>query len=218
MQDCDEPHALTTAEVGDVIAEYRQATANALKAGCEGVELHAASGYLPMQFLSPGSNQRTDRYGGSVENRVRFVVETLRAMIDVAGADRVGVRICPGNPFNDIDDPNPVETYATLMRAVKPLKLAYLHLIHLNLPTVDGLALAREIQPAPLMINESLTFESAQQYVADGTAVAASFARFFVSNPDLVQRWRTGAALAPFDRRTLYTPGPKGYTDYPALS
>jgi len=217
MQDCDVPHALTTAEIGDVIAEYRQATLNALKAGCEGVELHGASGYLPMQFLSPGSNQRTDRYGGPVENRVRFVVETLQAMIEVAGADRIGLRICPGNPFNDIEDPNPAETYATLMRAVKPLKLAYLHLIHLNVPTVDGVALVREIRPAPLMINESLTFESAQQYVADGTAVAAAFGRFFVSNPDLVQRWRTGAALAPLDRKTLYTTGPKGFTDYPAL-
>jgi N-ethylmaleimide reductase len=214
MQDFDLPRELSTAEVARVVDEYRQATVNGLAAGFDGVELHAASGYLPMQFLSSGSNRRTDRYGGSAENRVRFVVETLEAMCSAAGADRVGLRICPGNTFNDVLDDDPTETYATLMRAVRPLELAYLHLIYLPNPNVDGLALAREIRPAPLVINESLTFESAQRYVEDGTAEAASFGRFFIANPDLVHRWRTGTPLAQFDRRTLYTPGAKGYTDY----
>jgi N-ethylmaleimide reductase len=218
MQDFDVPRALETHEIPQVIEEFRQATRNALAAGFDGVELHGASGYLPMQFLSSGTNQRTDRYGGSAENRVRFVVETLAAMSEVAGADRLGLRICPGNPFNDVHDDDPAGTYAALLRAVRPLRLAYLHLIHLPHPHVDSLVLARKIRAAPLLLNESITFEMAQKYLGDGTAAAVSFARYFIANPDLVHRWRIGAPLAEFDRKTLYTSGAKGYIDYPALA
>jgi hypothetical protein len=129
MQDLDTPRALDTNEIPGVIAQYGQATTNALAADFDGVELHSASGYLPMQFLSTGSNRRTDGYGGSVHNRIRFVVEALEAMAAAAGgASRVGIKISPAMPFNDIQDDDPVETYTTLVKAIAP-RLAYLHVL-----------------------------------------------------------------------------------------
>lgn len=218
MQDHDVPRALATSEIAGVIDEYRQATANALRAGFDGVELHCTSGYLPAQFLSTGTNQRDDRYGGSVENRIRFVLETLAAIAGEAGAGRVGFRICPGNPFNDLHDDNPAETFAALLQAATPLQLAYLHLIYVPMPRLDSLALVQQNYRGAMIINESLTFDKAQAYVGEGVAEAASFGRYYVSNPDLVQRFRAGAELAPLDRDTLYTPGAEGYTDYPTLA
>lgn len=217
MVDFDEPHALTAAEVRDVVAEYRAAAAAAIQAGFDGVELHAASGYLPMQFLSTGSNQRTDLYGGSSENRCRFVMETLQAMAEEIGAGRVGMRVCPGNPLHDIQDDNPAETYATLLKSVSSLGLAYLHLIRLRGLDFDPLALCRDNFTGPLILNESLDAASAAQHLAAHDAEAVSFGRFYISNPDLVERFRVNAPLTPFDRKTLYTPGPEGYTDYPML-
>ena len=218
MQDFDVPRALRTEEIPAVIDEYRQATKNALAAGFDGVELHATSGYLPAQFLSTGSNQRSDDYGGSVANRIRFVVETLQAMIDVAGAGRVGLRICPGNPFNDLHDEDVAGTFAALLQAVTPLQLAYLHLVYLPALPLDGLQLVQQHYRGNLIINDSLDFAKASAYIDQGIAAAASFGRYYVSNPDLVERFRTGAALAPFDTATLYADGPRGYVDYPALS
>jgi N-ethylmaleimide reductase len=217
MVDHDTPRALATAEVATVIDEYRIATRNALAAGFDGVELHCTSGYLPAQFLSTGTNQRTDQYGGSVENRIRFAIETLQALSAEAGAGRVGFRICPGNPFNDLSDDNPHETFSALLQAATPLQVAYLHLIYVPLPTLDSLALVQENYQGAMIINESLTFDKAQDYIGKGVAAAASFGRYYVSNPDLLRRFREGAALQPLDRNTLYTPGPEGYVDYPAL-
>jgi len=217
MVDFDAPRALETSEIPGVIEEFRQAALNAVAAGFDGVELHCASGYLPMQFLSTGTNKRTDRYGGSVENRIRFTVEALEAMSGAIGAGRVGLRICPGNPFNDITDEDPAETYGALLRAIDPMRLAYLHLIYLRLPQVDGLAVAEANFTGPLILNESIDFDAAREFVSSGSATAVSFARFFIANPDLVRRFREGAALAQFDRKTLYTPGAAGYTDYPPL-
>lgn len=216
-QDFDMPRALRTDEIAGVIDEYRQATRNALEAGFDGVELHCTSGYLPAQFLSTGTNQRTDQYGGSAQNRIRFVIEALQAMAAEAGAGRVGFRICPGNPFNDLHDDNPGETFAALLQAATPLNLAYLHLIYVPALPVDGLQLAQQNYRGAMIINESLTLESAQRYIENGIAAAASFGRFYISNPDLVERFRRGAELAQPDRNTMYTPGPKGYTDYPFL-
>ncbi|WP_150292643.1 alkene reductase [Sphingobium estronivorans] len=218
MVDFDEPHALTTGEVQDVIDEYRAAAAAAIKAGFDGVELHAASGYLPMQFLSTGSNLRTDIYGGTAENRCRFVIQTLRAMATEIGSGRVGIRICPGNPLHDIQDADPVDTYSTLLKAASCLNLAYVHLIRLSDIGFDALALCRENFAGSLILNESLNEESASRHLAAGSAEAVSFGRFYISNPDLVARFRVGAALARFDRSTLYTPGPQGYTDYPTFN
>jgi N-ethylmaleimide reductase len=213
----DAPRELGSDEISAVIEEYRAATRNAFAAGFDGVELHGASGYLPEQFLSSNSNRRSDRYGGSAANRARFAIEVLAAMASVAGADRVGLRIGPGNSFNDIADEDPPATFAALLDGVRPLGLAYLHLVHLRTPRVDGIALARQNFRGPLILNESLTLELAQRYIAEGVADAASFARWYISNPDLVRRLREGRELAPFDRRTLYTAGREGYIDYPAL-
>ncbi|MFC3106564.1 alkene reductase [Undibacterium arcticum] len=217
MVDFDEPRALSAAEVPNVIGEFRVATAKALAAGFDGVELHCASGYLPMQFLSTGTNRRTDRYGGPVENRIRFVVETIEGMSDEAGSGRVGLRICPGNPFNDLHDDDPGETYSALLRAVTPMRLAYLHLIWLPTPEIDSLAVVKTHYQGALILNESVEHDGAQRLIADGTTDAVSFGRPFIANPDLVRRFREGRRLADFDPQTLYTPGPAGYIDYPAL-
>ena len=217
MADFDEPRALRLDEIPGVIDEFRQATANAFAAGMDAVELHCASGYLPMEFLSTGTNRRTDAYGGSVHNRIRFVVETLQAMINVRGPGRVGIRICPGNPFNDLHDDDPVETYSVLLDAIRPMHLAYLHVIRSPRPEIDGFGLARRHFDGPLILNDSFDLVTAEQAVSEGQAAAISFGRYFISNPDLVRRFREGAALAPMNNRTLYTPGEVGYTDYPAL-
>lgn len=214
----EEPRALETHEVAGVIEEYAQATRNALAAGFDGVELHCTSGYLPAQFLSTGTNKRTDQYGGSVVNRIRFVVEAIEAMTAVAGAGRVGFRICPGNPYNDLTDENPTETYSTLLEALDGKGLAYLHLINVPGLGVDSIGIAKAHWNGPLVLNESFTLEPAKEAVGSGTADAISFGRLFVSNPDLVERFRRGAPLAQFDVKTLYSPGAEGFTDYPTLA
>ncbi len=218
MVDLDEPRALRLDEIPGVIGEYRHATQCALQAGFDGVELHCTSGYLPAQFLSTGTNLRTDAYGGSVQNRVRFVLEVLEAMTAVAGSGRVGMRICPGNPFNDLHDENPHETFATLLDAVSPMKLAYLHVIRSPRRSLDAFALAREHFRGALIVNDGFDRESADRVLGAGQAAAVSFGRSYIGNPDLVRRLREGLPLADFDLATLYTPGPKGYTDYPAAS
>ncbi len=217
MQPFDEPVELTTDEVVATIADFRRAAANARAAGFDGVELHGTSGYLPAQFLSTGTNRRTDRYGGSVENRIRFVVETLDALTDEIGAGRVGMRVCPGNPFNDLHDDDPAETFAALFAALEPMGLAYLHVIRMD-AGVDNLALARRTCRAPLVVNDSYGIDEAERVVAAGDAAAVSFARAYISNPDLVERIRQGVDLAAFDRKALYTTGAEGYTDYPAAT
>jgi N-ethylmaleimide reductase len=217
LVDFDEPRALEPVEMPALIDEFRQAAENALLAGFDGVELHAASGYLPMQFLSTGTNRRTDRYGGVVENRIRAVVEMLEAMSSVAGPGRVALRICPGVTFNDIQDDDPVETYSALLSAIDPMKLAYLHLILLKTPQIDGLEVARAHFTGPMIQNDSITLDRGNALVDTGAAAAVSFGRHFIANPDLARRLREGAELARFDRKTLYTPGAAGYTDYPML-
>ena len=216
MVDFDVPRALETQEIAGIIEEYKQATSNALEAGFAGVELHATSGYLPAQFLSTGTNQRTDQYGGSVENRIRFVVEALEAMCSVAGSDKVGIRICPGNPFNDLSDANSEETFRTLLKAIDSMGLAYLHVIRMpkKVAGVDNLELAKANFSGPLIFNDSYTLEKASQVLDSGDADAISFGRYFVANPDLVEKFRSGEILAEFDHKTLYTAGSKGYTDY----
>ncbi len=216
MQPLDSPRELSTAEVGEVIEEYRQATVNAYEAGFDGVELHCTSGYLPAQFLSTGSNQRDDQYGGSVANRCRFALDVLAAMASVDGAGRVGMRICPGNPFNDLSDENPQETFDHLLQQASGLGLAYLHAIRLPRGPVDNLALGRRYFADRLIGNDSYTFEEATDAVRSGQLTAVSFGRYFIANPDLAERFREGKQLADFDLATLYTPGEDGYSSYPA--
>jgi len=215
------PRALETGEIAGVIADYVAAARNAIRAGMDGVELHCASGYLPMQFLSSNTNQRTDRYGGSVENRVRFVVEVMEAMAEAIGPGRVGFRICPGVKFNGADDANPHETYATLLRALDGKGFAYCHLMHIDLAGQDPLDLVNANWAGPVIFNRGLTLESARAVLAAGKADAVSFGYLFIGNPDLVERFRTGAPLVKAGRANFYTgegDDHRGYTDYPTLA
>lgn len=218
MAECPMPRALETQEIAGVIDEHAAATRNARDAGFDGVELHCTSGYLPMQFLATGTNRRTDRYGGSPENRARFVIETLEAMAAAIGPGRVGFRISPGNRFNDMEDDEPAETYGALLRSVDRLGLAYVHVINTPIPGLDPLPFVKRHWHGPVIGNNDLSLDSARRMLADGLADAASFGRLYIGNPDLVERFRRGAPLNEPDRRTFYAGGPAGLIDYPALA
>jgi N-ethylmaleimide reductase len=210
----DEPTALASAEIPGIVEEYRKATQNAFEAGFDAVELHCTSGYLPAQFLCSGTNQRADQYGGGPANRMRFVLEVLAAMTGVDGAGRVGIRICPDNPFNDLYDENPQQTFEYLLAEVEGMDLAYLHVIRFG-GRVDNIELAQRYFQDRMIANESYSFEEAQAALAGGEVTAVSFGRHYIANPDLVERWQQGRALADFDPGKLYTPDAEGYSDYP---
>jgi N-ethylmaleimide reductase len=170
-----------------------------------------------MQFLSSNTNQRTDGYGGRVENRIRFVIEALEAMIKAAGSpSRVGIKISPAMPFNDIHDGNPVETYTTLVKAISPLGLAYLHVLRTP-PIPNIFELLRPLFNGPFAAGGGFTLESGNAALASGLADFIVFGKLFTSNPDLPIRFAKGAALVEPDPSTFYTPGPKGYVDFQPL-
>ena len=214
------PHALTTDEVKAVVAEYGTAAANADRAGFDGFELHNGQGYLPMQFLLPNVNLRDDEYGGSVANRVRFSLEVIEAMADVLGPERVGIRIAHGNKFNDVRDEEPEATYATLIRGLQPLDIAYVHVVTPGLPMQykvpeNTTAIVRDNFDGVLIRNGGYDQEKAEAAIAAGEADLVAFAKLFLANPGLPERFRDGADLNEWDMETFYTPGPKGYVDYP---
>jgi N-ethylmaleimide reductase len=217
LQDFVIPHALTIAEIAEVVEGYRQSARRAIAAGFDGVELHAASGYLPEQFLSTGSNQRNDQYGGSVENRTRFVLEVLAAMVNEVGSDRVGIKISPEMNFNDIVDANPQETYTYLVKQLCDLQLAYLH-VALFGAKFDYHGALRPLFDGSYLIGSGQTKESAESLINEGKADAAVFGSTFLANPDLPERFRVGAELNTPDKNTFYAPGAEGYIDYPTLS
>ena len=206
------PEEMTVAEIKQTIADYGRAAKNAMAAGCDGVELHCTSGYLPAQFLSTGTNKRRDEYGGSLENRHRFVLETLSAIIDAVGAGRVGIRICPANPFNDLHDDSPEETFSALIGKINPMGLAYLHIIRMK-AGVDNIELSKSFN-GPIILNDSYGFENGNRALANGLAEAISFGRPFIANPDLLEKFAKGGELNRPDFSKLYTAGPKGYSDY----
>jgi N-ethylmaleimide reductase len=221
------PRALETAEIPGVIDAYRQGARNALKAGFDGVEIHGANGYLIEQFLQSHTNLRTDRYGGSIENRVRFLMEVTAAVIEVWGADRVGVRLSPYGVANDSGEPEPMPLYSHAIKSLDPLGLAYLHLVeprssgagraevnHQNVPS--AMVLFRPIWSGVLISAGGFTGETAEAAVAAGHADAIAFGRIFISNPDLPRRLRRGFPLTPYNRATFYGGEAMGYTDYSA--
>jgi len=216
MQDHPEPRALETSEIPGVIEEYAQATRNALAAGFDGVEYHSASGYLPMQFLSSNTNVRTDNYGGSVQNRIRFVIESLEAMIVAAGdASKVAIKISPAMPFNDIHDADPKETYTTLVSALAPMGLAYLHILRTALP--ETFEMLKPLYPGTLAVGGAFTKASGNEALESGLADFVVFGKLFTSNPDLPARFAQDAELVEPDPDTFYSPGPEGYTTYGSL-
>lgn len=217
MEEFITPRELTLDEIAGVINEYRQAARRAIDAGFDGVELHTASGYLPEQFLSSGSNQRQDQYGGSVENRARFVLETLAAMVAEVGGDRVGIKISPEMGFNDITDANPQETYTYLVDQLRDLNLAYLH-VALFGAKVDYHALLRPRFNGAYLIGGGLDQTGAEAVISDKRADATVFGGAFLANPDLPERFLQGAPLNTPDKNTFYSPGAEGYIDYPSLS
>lgn len=223
MQALPVPRALELDEIPGVVEEYAQAARNAVEAGLDGVEVHGANGYLIHQFLAPGSNTRTDEYGGSPENRARFAIEVTRAVVEAIGADRVGIRLSPAHNIQGCteDDAADVEaTYAALTEAIAPLGLAYVSVLSAD-PRSETVLRIRKDFGGPFMINtgfaEVTTRESAQALLDDDLGDAVAVGRQFLANPDLPRRWETGAELNEPDPDTFYTPGAKGYTDYPAL-
>lgn len=215
--------ALSTAEVEAVVEEYRVGAANAKAAGFDGVEIHAANGYLPHQFLSSATNQRTDRYGGSVENRVRFLQEVVEAAIAAFGAERVGVRLSPYAPYNHAMDQDPPSTYAHAAAMLQAKAVGYVHLADTVAFATGQPALPQILQDVKphykgsVIVNGGLSPEDAGALVADGSADAVAFGRLFIANPDLPARIKAGASLNAFDYGTAYGGDARGYTDYPGL-
>jgi N-ethylmaleimide reductase len=220
------PRALETSEIPGVVDAYRQAAKNALLAGFDGVEIHGANGYLIEQFLQSHTNLRADQYGGSIENRTRFLMEVTRAVVEVWGANRVGVRLSPYGIANGSGEPDPMPLYAYVVQSLNPFGLAYLHLIeprssgagraevnHQNVPS--AMVLFRPIWNGVLIAAGGFTGETANAAIEADHADAVAFGRIFISNPDLPRRLQRGFPLTPYNRATFYGGDVAGYTDYP---
>ncbi len=220
--DVGTPRALETSELPGIVADYVKATKNALAAGFDGVEIHAANGYLLDQFLRDGANQRTDAYGGSVENRMRFPLEAIDAIVAVAGAQRVGIRLSPVSPASGLSDSNPTAVFFPFVRELSKRGLAYVHVVEgatggaRDASPFDFHALRKEFA-GPWMVNNGYTREMAIEAVASGYADFVAFGKAYIANPDLAERLRVDAPLNDLDADHLYGGGAEGYTDYPTL-
>jgi 2,4-dienoyl-CoA reductase-like NADH-dependent reductase (Old Yellow Enzyme family) len=217
--------ALDIAEIPGILDDYARATENALKAGFDGVQIHAANGYLIDQFLRDGANLRTDTYGGSVDNRIRLLSEVAERVVAVAGADRTGVRLSPNGASQGVDDSDPHALFLPAAARLSELGIAFLELREPGPEGTFGRTDVPKLSPAirsvfdgPLVVNSDyVTREAAQAALDSGVADAVSFGRTFLANPDLPERLRTGAALNEGNMATWYSQGPEGYVDYPAL-
>lgn len=223
LVDYVEPRALDLHELPGIIADYEHATKCALAAGFDGVEIHAANGYLLDQFLRDGSNQRTDNYGGNFENRARLLLEVTKAVVAVAGSDKVGIRVSPVNPFNDMHDSNPQALFNYVAKALNQFNLAYLHAVEGG---IHGGGVAdpfdftelRKIVKSSYMANLGYDKARGNAAIACGHADAIAYGVPFIANPDLVARYKMDAALNEADSKTFYGGTEKGYTDYPFLN
>ncbi|MEO8256686.1 MAG: alkene reductase [Acidobacteriota bacterium] len=217
------PEAMTAADVATAIEEYAQAARNAVAAGFDGVELHGANGYLIEQFIRPNSNQRTDAYGGSIEQRARFAIESVAATIAAVGKERVGIRLSPFGVFNDMPLYDAMESdYAYLVEQLQTLGLAYIHLVDhssMGAPTVPASMkdTFRRVFTNTLILSGGYDAERAERDLAAGKGDLIAVGKPFLANPDLVARWKGKHQLNAPDMSTFYTPGPKGYTDYAML-
>lgn len=216
------PRALEANELPGIVADYVQAAKNALKAGFDGVEIHSANGYLLDQFLRDGSNQRTDSYGGSIENRARLLMEVTKAVVDAIGSDKVGLRLSPVNPFNDMKDSNPQAVFNYVTEQLNQFNLAYLHVVEGGIHgggVADpfDFAAMRKLCKSPYIANLSYDKARGNAAIASGHADAVAYGVPFISNPDLVERFRKDAPLNEADSSSFYGGTEKGYTDYPTL-
>lgn len=227
--DVSEPRALATSELPGIVDDYRRAALAAIEAGFDGVEVHAANGYLLDQFLKTGANQRTDEYGGSITNRARLLLEVVKAVTGAIGAGRTGIRLSPVTPANDVVDADPQPLFEHVVRELAPLGLAYIHVIE---GATGG---PREVEGRPFdyaalrqawraaggkgawMVNNGYDLPLAEQSLREGADLVA-FGKPFIANPDLVERLRRGGPFNPPDKSTFYGGGEKGYTDYPTLA
>lgn len=219
------PHELSTDEVTRVIEDYVSAAKNAKAAGFDGIELHSANGYLLDQFINENSNKRTDKYGGSIENRCRLTLEVLAALSTVFEPGRVGVRFSPASQFNDMNESNPKEVFTYLVSEADKMGLSYIHTVDPRIVGNDAGGEDKYGLAAPywrsvatntaLLCAGGLTADSAASYLSDGDADGVVFGRQFISNPDLPYRLINGLELTPYDRSTFYGGDEKGYTDYP---
>ena len=213
------PRALALGELPGIVAQFRAGAENAKRAGFDGVEIHGANGYLLDQFTRDGTNKRTDAYGGRVENRVRFPLEVLDAVVDVWGPGRVGYRISPNGGYNSMSDSNPLRTFSHLTEAINRRGIAYLHVVD---PAADG---AKRVSPAlrrifdgTYIVNGGFDLAAANAAIARGEADLVAFGVPFLANPDLPERFRQGAGLNAADPATFYAGEAKGFIDYPRLA
>jgi N-ethylmaleimide reductase len=222
------PRALETAEISDIISQFRQASLNAIEAGFDGVELQGANSHLIEQFLEDGTNTRTDHYGGSEENRCRFLFDIVEAVSDAIGADRLGVRLSPFGQYGGIHDSKPRELFTFVIKELSKCRIAYLHLIEargsemgltdeLHENAVNNAVLFRSVFNGPLLSAAAYTPESAALAIEQNHADAIAFGRLFIANPDLVERIRGNRTLNRADRSTFYGGAEHGYTDYKAF-
>jgi N-ethylmaleimide reductase len=223
------PRALETVEIPYVVRQYVRGARNALAAGFDGIEIHGANGYLIDQFINSNTNRRTDQYGGSVENRARFLLEIVEALIPIWGADRIGVRLSPLGSFNDIGDADPETTFGSIAETLSGYGLAYLHIVNPataelekgNEPNARALRMVELIRRSyrgTLVIAGGFDLRTANAWIDRGRADVIAFGRKFIANPDLPLRLRLGAPLNADDPTTYYGGGMRGYTDYPTLA
>ncbi len=222
LEDYVEPRALDAEELPGILADYVHATQCALKAGFDGVEIHAANGYLLDQFLRDGSNKRSDIYGGSIENRARFLMEVTKAVVETIGSDKVGLRLSPVNPFNDMKDSNPQAVFNYVTEQLNQFNLAYLHVVEGGIhgggvADIFDFDAMRKLCKSPYMANLSYDKARGNAAIASGHADTVAYGVPFIANPDLVERFREDAPLNEADSKSFYGGNEKGYTDYPSL-
>lgn len=221
--DTSTPRALELSEIAGIVADYRRAAANAIKAGFDGVEIHAANGYLIDQFLKDGANHRTDAYGGSIENRARFLLEVTDAVVGEIGAARTGIRLSPVSPANGISDSAPQPLFNHAVEELEKRHPVYIHVVEgatggpRDVAPGFSFEELRKRYTGAWMVNNGYDLDLASRVVAEGRADLVAFGRPFISNPDLVERLRRNAPLNELDRDTLYGGGARGYLDYPTL-
>lgn len=218
MQAYEMPRALEEAEIPAIVGQFKTGAANAKKAGFDGIEIHAANGYLIDQFLRDGVNKRKDSYGGSAEKRARFLIEIVKATVDVFGPGRVGVRLSPQSGFNSMSDSDPVKTYTVIAKLLNDYPLAYVHMTENFNPSLPRVSeTVRKIYKGTLIVNGGLTKDTGEKLLEEGQADLICYGIPFIANPDLVQRFRHNQPLAQPDQTLFYQGGEKGYIDYPAM-